>query len=249
MVATQQNFKFQISNLRSRSALRICRSGLTLIELLTVIAIMVALAAVVFSVGTSVQHRNEQAVAKAEIQAIAQALDQFKLRYGDYPWIRFELDADGSSTTSTKLTTAVEFYKYLTGAKTFAITKTGENYLGVGTDFSGTQKLSFIDPSKMTVAEDGSDNPYFVDPWGNAYEYFYKNAAETKDDAINFTNWKTKGFVLLSLGKDGTHQITGGGNVYRNYYNEGDIPSPKSYFNVPGQDQVNLDNIVYGLSN
>ena len=244
MVATQQNFKFQISNLRSRSALRICRSGLTLIELLTVIAIMVALAAVVFSVGTSVQYRNEQAVAKAEIQAIAQALDQFKLKYGDYPWIRFELDAEGSSTTSTKLATAVDLYKYLAGEQGFEITKDGSDYEGASTTVAGP---SFIDPSKMTVAEDGSGDPYFVDPWGNAYEYFYKEDPEDSE----FANWKTKGFVLLSLGKDGKHQITGAGNVYRNYYAEGDIPSPKSYFNISGegQEQVNLDNIVYGLSN
>jgi hypothetical protein len=78
---------------------------------------------------------------------------------------------------------------------------------------------AFLEPSKFTLerldssdkpvttnplpeaAAPGNDDPDFVnallDPWGNRYIYFYKEAG------ANANNWKNPTYVLMSAGPDG----------------------------------------------
>ena len=62
------------------------RNGFTLIELLMVIAVILILAGITFGVSRGVQNAQARTKARAELATIAQAIEQFKSRYGDYPW-------------------------------------------------------------------------------------------------------------------------------------------------------------------
>ena len=82
------------ARLKRKAALR----AFTLIELLTVIAIIAILAAITFGVIKGVNERAAISQAKAELSSIAQALEAYKLQYGDYPQA-------GSSVASPTATT------------------------------------------------------------------------------------------------------------------------------------------------
>ncbi len=57
----------------------------TLIELLTVIAIIGILAGIVIGVGRRASESGKEARAKVELAAISTALESYKRQYGDYP--------------------------------------------------------------------------------------------------------------------------------------------------------------------
>src|SRR3954470_17794122 len=64
------------------------RSGLsafTLIELLTVIALIAILVSISVGIVRGAKQRSATARAKAELALLAQALEDYKRRYGDYP--------------------------------------------------------------------------------------------------------------------------------------------------------------------
>jgi prepilin-type N-terminal cleavage/methylation domain-containing protein len=60
--------------------------GFTLIELLMVIAVILILTGITFGISRGVQNAQARAKTKAELATISQAIEQFKSRYGDYPW-------------------------------------------------------------------------------------------------------------------------------------------------------------------
>ena len=66
------------------------QQGFTLIELLMVISVILILAGITFGISRGVQNAQARTKAKAELAVISQAIEQFKLRYGDYPWILSE---------------------------------------------------------------------------------------------------------------------------------------------------------------
>ncbi|MET0261690.1 MAG: prepilin-type N-terminal cleavage/methylation domain-containing protein, partial [Rariglobus sp.] len=70
----------------------------TLIELLTVIAIIAILAAITFGVVKGVNERAAIGQAKAELASLAQALEAYKLQYGDYPQAGSQFDAVTAAT-------------------------------------------------------------------------------------------------------------------------------------------------------
>ena len=80
---------------RARSSNR----GFTLIELLVVIAIIMVLAGITFGISRGVQNAQARTRAKAELAVLSQGIEQFKLRYGDYPWH----DSGGSDTNKMLL--------------------------------------------------------------------------------------------------------------------------------------------------
>ena len=62
------------------------QQGFTLIELLMVITVILILAGITFGISRGVQNAQARTKAKAELATISQAIEQFKSRYGDYPW-------------------------------------------------------------------------------------------------------------------------------------------------------------------
>lgn len=228
------------------------KRGFTLVELLVVVTIIIALMGIVVGIQSSVARKQNNSKAKAQVQAMATALEGFKAKYGDYPWIQFPINGEGSSENSNKEDSARLLYKALTGGA--KIERSGGSVRTV--ELTGNSRGPvFLDPSKMSVTdgefftgEDGFDegNAYFVDPWGNAYEYFYKRNNATPDPDDEFALWRSKTFVLLSLGAD-LMQDTGG--AISQMYSQGSIMSdPAGYFEQGGDtEQLNSDNIIYNF--
>ena len=170
---------------RARSSNR----GFTLIELLVVIAIILVLAGITFGISRGVQNAQARTKAKAELAVLSQGIEQFKLRYGDYPWHK-----QGEADTNKMLLYA------LTGR--LILERNSSGVLEVLTEDSQSNAIvekrpKFIDDTKFSVNEDASGNSIeLLDPWGNPYIYWYKWS--NSPDA-----WDVFGYHLYSTGANG----------------------------------------------
>lgn len=181
--------------------------GFTLVELLTVIAVIAILAA--FSVGAirGAKERAKIAKARAELAALATALEEFKRRYGDYPQTGEFLQAPVTPTSSTigpgTQTAQAKLFNCLTGvfgAKAFNNPDrlNGPNLLDVGKFTLNPTTL----PNTFLVPINNAPNPptkqeqnaSLLDPWDRRYCYYYKSAR-------NPNQWQATGYVLYSAGR------------------------------------------------
>lgn len=73
------------------------RAGFTLIELLAVVAVIGVLAGIILGVSGTVQRKAAETETKAEIQHWANALEEYRLKFGRYPqtpsnrWVDIEV--------------------------------------------------------------------------------------------------------------------------------------------------------------
>ena len=143
----------------------------TLLELLIVLAIIALLASITFGTAGAVKEARMKSTAKAELTLLSQALESYKFQYGDYP------------ITSESEENSLTLSKSLLGYKDAKYTK------------------SFIDASRVyyegdiPIEYDYSSMEFirFIDPWGNSYQYFYKDSSE----------WDNFDFILYSKGPNG----------------------------------------------
>ncbi|HKK18099.1 MAG TPA: prepilin-type N-terminal cleavage/methylation domain-containing protein [Opitutales bacterium] len=173
-------------------------NGFTLIELLMVFAVIAILAAITFGISRGVADARNRAKAKVELAAISQALEQYKARYGDYPWINI---ADVENNQQVR-NASHGLLKTLVGWQAYDGTQVG------GTDSDGNvfeKAKSVLDVSKLTLSDEWpTSSPeaspgldiYFEDPWGNAYVYIYKRNESPG-------TWEKFGYILFSRGPDG----------------------------------------------
>lgn len=206
------------------------RSGFTLIELLVVMGVILILAGIVVGVQRGVYYQQSQARAKADLQAIANALESFKLKYGDYPW----LGADAADSSEGN---ATELFQVLTGQ--LVLRKSGSQYDMLAP--STNQRVPLIDENLIDAHETSGNPDYFIDPWGNPYKYYYKTVAQGRSG----TGWNHSGFILMSTGPDRRTGPTSGTG-----YNLGTGIFPQNgddYFGTPGTTNYSFDNIIFGL--
>ena len=190
-----------------------CAPGFTLVELLTVIAIIAVLSGIAFSIFRSASKSSQLARARSELAALATALEEFRRLYGDYPQTGFAQAplVPTTATTGPGLVTAqARLFNALTGV--FGATRfdsvgriNGPNFLDVGKfsiNIAGATTL----PATFGVPQLNPPAPPFkleqnvalLDPWGNRYVYYYKAAATG-------VLWQAPGYVLYSVGPDGQH--------------------------------------------
>lgn len=213
------------TNPKSRQA---PRAGFTLIELLVVMSVILILAGIVIGVQRGVYRKQSEAKAKGEMQAIATALESFKLKHGDYPWLG---EDDGT-----------QLFLVLTGEKIMYVN--GNNVV-IGLPSGASKRAGFLDASKMTT--DSKTSPTkFNDPWGNPYRYYYKNttdAAAYRDDDPDNDPWKYPGFILVSYGPDGKTATSA-----TTAFKDGNIPTAKEHFeSATSATDGRMDDIIYGV--
>lgn len=193
-------------------------SGFTLVELLTVIAIILILAAIVVGVQRGVYSSQANAKARAEIQAIATALERYKAEHGTYPRI-----------AATSETGAQTLFNHLTGRTYSRINPSTGNWENRNID-SNAVAQPFIDVSTMTLnSRTASSGLHFVDPWGTPYVYVYRTGAGTANDGFG-----DHFFVLYSKGPDKASRSASNQPVNH--------ASASDYFR-----DTSVDDIVYGL--
>lgn len=143
------------------------RSAFTLIEMITVIAIIAIISGLVLSLSGLVQNKGARAKTEAEIKAMSGACEAYKTDNGGYPQdtVTDSLDARTSVTPSGYRTTSLFFYKALSGDENangrIDNTETARNYLP---DFF---RQSRFDPGYKT----SGTISYVVDAFGNSYGY------------------------------------------------------------------------------
>jgi len=148
----------------------------TLIELLTVIAIIAILAAITFGVVKGVNERAAIGRAKTELAVLSQALEAYKMQYGDYPW--------GTSSTTSNGAALYAALNGKAGPKGAAISN--------GKKFIELSKLSAVTSAGVPPTDFDASGNYLEDPWGRQYSYFYK---------VNpGTAWVAPSYVLYSTG-------------------------------------------------
>jgi len=157
-------------------------SAFTLIELLTVIAIIAILVSITFGVTRGVKQRAAAQQARTELAVISQALESYRRLYGDYPQL-----TNGDTQDAQK---EVQLLKALIG-------KRGPTN---GTVIKGK---AFLDTANFSVAAVDEPeiqiDPYnaatigavLMDPWDRPYHYYYFNEANRR------------GYLLYSSGPDG----------------------------------------------
>jgi prepilin-type N-terminal cleavage/methylation domain-containing protein len=191
---------------RARSSNR----GFTLIELLVVIAIIMVLAGITFGISRGVQNAQARTRAKAELAVIAQALETFKSKFGDYPWV----GNPDVSVPANRNNSSHGLMKTLVGWQAVDGTQDG------GTNSLGkkfTHGESVLDVSKLSLSLDWpvvdpeaspSGTTYFTDPWGNAYVYIYKDPSSHQLGS-SIGPWENFGYILFSIGADGQASSAG----------------------------------------
>jgi prepilin-type N-terminal cleavage/methylation domain-containing protein len=186
------------------------QQGFTLIELLMVIAVILILAGITFGISRGVQNAQARAKAKAELATISQALEQFKSRYGDYPWV----GTNNVESSGARQGGSHGLMKTLVGWQAVDGTQSG------GTNSLGqtfTKGESVLDVSRLSLSRDWptgspeaspSGDTYFTDPWGNPYVYIYKDPSQhTLGTAGGL--WSRFGYILFSQGSDGSASSSG----------------------------------------
>lgn len=178
----------------SVSAKKTAKSAFTLLELLVVITVIVILTGITFGISKGVANQQARAQAKAELAMITQALEAFKLAYGDYPLISLDDDPATGYANAKKLTLA------LSGYSVYVKKDNGDIVLE---NINSGRRKSFIDPSRLNFNSDfgapsgASDlnEVFLVDPWRQPYVYVY---------ARDNPSWDRVGYILFSKGPDRT---------------------------------------------
>jgi len=149
----------------------------TLVEVLTVIAILAILMSAAVGGGRWAFRRAYTARAQAELSALASALESYKRQHGDYP-----RTSGGAGWGGAQLLQSLVGMRGPSGA---VLNPRGRVWIELGSFTTGDGLDPLVNPS----AE-------LIDPWGNAYLYSYKEA---------LGGWTNPGFVLYSAGPDGRH--------------------------------------------
>lgn len=133
------------------------KRGFTLVELVVVIAVMGILISLVFTAGSYVFGEQETKVARMHINVIRLALDEFKLREGDYPEVICE-----SFGVEDEMLRGNELLKSLCYAEE------KDEIFG-----AGSIKLLPLDKLLTSTMEDNDQVVYIEDPWESPYVYAY----------------------------------------------------------------------------
>ena len=149
----------------------------TLVELLTVIAVIAILAGIAIPVVVGMQSKGRETSARADMNAIKMALTQFKADYSVWPQIGPDSSLTGSGdllietpfAPGSSLTKAEEAYDNLTEALTWNKVD-ATSPADPSSAFGNSKKRRYLDPPAKTVSTLNPKTGYYkIDPWGRRY--------------------------------------------------------------------------------
>jgi prepilin-type N-terminal cleavage/methylation domain-containing protein len=148
------------------------RAGFTLIEMITVIAVIIILVSLVLAVNGLVQRKAAMTRANAEIQALSSACEAYKTDNGGYPQDTFTNQYTDNLDPRVYLTPATPNYYNACGVLYAALSGMTNNGSGVMTQTATNYAPDFFKAARLA----GGPNTqvpatYILDPWGNSYGY------------------------------------------------------------------------------
>ena len=182
-------------------------SGFTLVELLTVIAVIAILSTITIGAVRGAKQRTNIARARGDLAALATALEEFKRFYGDYPQTGEFPQAPATPTGTAapgQQFAQTKLFNCLTGVfgpRAFgnADRLNGPNFLPAqfadARYLNGTLLTTFLTPqsNRPNPPAKVEQNVCLLDPWGRRYLYYYKHARTPNA-------WQATGYVLYSAG-------------------------------------------------
>lgn len=178
---------------------RLHLGSFTLVELLTVIAIIAILAALTLAAASGVWNKVSRSRAAGEISAMANALDNYKTDNGVYPTAstmvtNTYVNYDGTGSTTNYIFSAQILYLYLSGKTNF------NDNPNTGTKSYMTFKTSQLGNYKASLGTAfGSGSTYVQDPWNYAYGYSTGDTNNVPYSGSGFFDlWSTGGLTRSS---------------------------------------------------
>ncbi len=200
------------------------RSGFSLIEILAVLAIVVILVGLTLGLATGVFAKRAETRAEADLMLIAQSLERYRTKAGDYPWVGIP-PVQGNQPNGDN---TAALLRSLLGYRSVDPTRP---QLRVEGNFIQANLLDFGESGYDANGNTDPGTTFPVDPWGNPYLYLY-NPTYPKASS----EWSRPGYILLSAGPDGLASLPG--NV---------IQSGQVDKDAYAADPVNADNLVSSL--
>ncbi|MDQ3622510.1 MAG: prepilin-type N-terminal cleavage/methylation domain-containing protein [Verrucomicrobiota bacterium] len=161
---------------------RFTPGAFTLVEMLTVMAVIAILASLIIAVNGYVQRKAATARAEGEIAAMSAAAESYKADNGTYP--RIAATDTLNPKTHFKASDAVYtnanlyFYKELSGDKVAGTTEGGE---GTPDGKPETKPYFEFRRDMLRFSTDGKSVVVIQDPFGNAYGYSTAGAKAEED--------------------------------------------------------------------
>lgn len=152
----------------------------TLIEMITVIAIIAILSGLVLSISGLVQNKGARAKAEAEIKALSSGLESYKTDFGGYPQdaATDALDPRASFKPDSYHAASLALYKALSGDQNANgkidvtgdpnTTETAHNYVP---DFFRPSRFNSVAREQLNKGASSVTISYIVDPFGYCYGY------------------------------------------------------------------------------
>lgn len=168
-------------------------ASFTLVELLTVMAIIAILAALTLSAASEVMNKAKRSRATTEIQAISTALEGYKTDNGSYP------PSDGVLTTNTPYSlydgTSLN---YQTNSTLLYIALTGTNYFDA---VPPTGVKNYMPSLKINqIGNPTGPYSYIKDPWNYSYGYSTGTVANYPYNGTGFFDlWSTGGLLAAQV--------------------------------------------------
>lgn len=188
------------------------RAGFTLVELLTVIAIILVLAGLLLNVAGNANYKSSFARAQSEVKAMETACESYKADNGIYPR---NTDTDGLNAQPNAGSPPPAPTSYTTSGKYF--------YQCLSGFTTGTKRYMEFKPGQLSTASaTATADTYVIDPFGLCYGYSTANQkAQETASSSNGTVDATKGYnPTFDLWSTGGYS-TSGGKSYPNGANSG----------------------------
>lgn len=191
------------------------RGGFTLIEMITVMAVIVILVGMVLSVNTFVQRKGAVNRTKAEIAALSMAIENYSVDNGSVPRDAETTDildprmhgapANGDQLKLYKASSQT-LYKALSGDAELNFKPKGKSYAG---DFFRAERIKFDDPKSADRKVE-----YVQDSFGNCYGFSTMGLAADEDYRQTLRK-EPKATRPIDKGFNPTYDLwsTGGSNV------------------------------------
>ncbi len=155
------------------------KRAFTLVELLVAMGVIAILVGITFGAVSGAWRSSNTAAASSQIQALATAVESYKVENGIYPQALDLSDTEEPSGNPTD---------YVTSGRLLFRAVTGIDPDG-GTANWGDRpnKPSYFPNLKKNLIQQDSGGDYFVDPWGFAFGYRSLDYGETTDSSGNPT--------------------------------------------------------------